>query len=270
MRTTHPTLTQVLVFWIVLVGTGLFHSQRGFSQELRIETEVFDEEEEGKPLSHTVTLFDKNTVYDFVDDPEQIAIFRAPKPGSGGQFILLDVGSARRTEVSTERISGLMEKLSKWAAEQKDPLLKFSAAPKFKESFDRESGILTLTSDLWEYSVATVPSEDPQTLARYREFTDWYTRLNTMMNSTPPPGPRLELNSSLEKHGVVPVEIRRTLKSNGSTLRATHLFSWRLSREDRVRLDEARKYLASFKKVDNEEFIAARVEHAEIVRGQSE
>lgn len=270
MPTTHASLAQVLPIWLFLLGAGFVHSAPSHAQELRIETEVFGEEKEEKPLSHTVTLFDKNTVYDFVDEPEQIAIFRAPKPGSGGQFILLDVGSARRTEVSTDRIAGLMDKLSKWAAEQQDPLLKFSATPKFKESFDRETGMLTLTSDLWDYTVATVPSEDAQTLARYREFTDWYTRLNTMMHSTPPPGPRLELNSSLEKHGVVPVEIRRTLKSNDSTLRATHLFTWRLSREDRVRLDEARKYLASFKKVGNEEFIAAKAEHADVVRGQSE
>ncbi len=264
------SLMHSILAWSLLLVTALAPQVNLTAQELRIETEIFGEEEEDKPLSHTITMFDKNTVYDFVDNPDQIAIFRAPTSGSGGQFILLDVGSARRTEVSTERISGLMEKLSRWAAEQKDPLLKFSAAPKFKESFDRETGMLTLTSDLWEYNVATVPADNAPMLARYREFTDWYTRLNTMMHSTPPPGPRLELNSALEKHAVLPVEIRRTLKSNNSTLRATHLFTWRLSREDRARLDEARKFLASFKKVGNEEFIAAKASSEQIVRGQSE
>ncbi|MDZ4657133.1 MAG: hypothetical protein SH868_06090 [Bythopirellula sp.] len=270
MRTTHTRLAQLLFMCHILLGACFVPTVSSDAQELRIETKVFGEEEDDEPLSHTVTLFDKNTVYDFVENPEQIAIFRAPTPGSGGQFILLDVGSARRTEVSTEQISGLMQKLSKWAAEQKDPLLKFSAKPKFKETFDRETGVLMLTSDLWEYNVATIPADSAPILARYREFTDWYTRLNTMMNSSPPPGPRLELNSSLEKYGVMPVEIRRTLKNNKSMLRATHLFTWRLSREDRVRLDEARKYLASFKKVDNEAFIAAKAEHADVVRGQSE
>lgn len=254
------------LFMVFAVATNTM----AFAQELRIETEIFGAEEDEEPLSHTITMFDKNTVYDFVDNPEQIAIFRAPASGHGGQFILLDVTSARRTEVSTERIAGLMEKLSKWAAEQKDPLLKFSADPKFNESFDRKTGVLTLTSDLWEYSVATVPADNAPMLARYREFTDWYTRLNTMINSSPPPGPRLELNSSLEKYSVLPVEIRRTLKSNDSTLRARHLFTWRLSREDRARLDEAKKYLASFKKVDNEEFIAAKSGRDDVVRGQSE
>jgi hypothetical protein len=268
MRSTHTHFVWFTAFVLCALGV---HPTRVLAQELRIETEVFGEEEPEKALSHTVTLFDKNSVYDFVDDPQQIAIFRAPTPGSPGQFILLDVSSATRTEVSTERISGLIEKLSRWAAEQKDPVLKFTAAPKFKETFDRETGLLTLDSELWNYTVATVPAEDTPMLTRYREFTDWYTRLNTMMNSTPPPGPRLELNSSLEKYGVMPVEIRRTLnKSEDTTLRATHLFTWRLSRDDRARLDEARKYLASFKKVDNEEFIAARSGRGEVVRGQSE
>jgi hypothetical protein len=257
------TLAMAITTHVAICSTAV-------AQELRIETEVFSEDDAEKPLSHTVTLFDTNTVYDFVDEPQQIAIFRAPSPSHGGQFILLDINSQCRTEISTERIGKLIDKITKWAADEKDPLMKFSAEPKFEESFDAESGLLSLTSDLWEYHVATIPAENPKVLAKYREFFDWYTRLNTMMNSSPPPGPRLELNSTLEKHGVVAVEIRRTLTSNKSTLRAVHSFNWRLSREDRTRLDEVRKQLASFKKVEPAEFLAAKSESGDVVRGQSE
>ena len=45
-----------------------------------------------------------------------------------------------RTEFSTEKLSGAMEKLTKWASQQKDPFLKFAANPKFDESFDKASG----------------------------------------------------------------------------------------------------------------------------------
>ncbi len=238
------------------------------AQELRIETELFAENEE-EPLSRTVTLFDSNTVYDFTENPPAIAVFRPPTASHAGQFILLDLQSEKRTEVSTERITGLIDKLVRWAGEQNDPLLKFSADPKFDESYDASTGMLSLTSDLWNYHVATVPADDPTTLKRYREFTDWYTKLNTMMHSTPPPGPRLELNKALEKHSVVPVEIQRTVESSSSNLRAVHLFAWRLSREDRARLEEARRHLATFEKVDNAEFIAQRFE-TDLVRGQSE
>lgn len=240
------------------------------AQEIRIETEVFSEDDAEKSLSHTVTLFDTNTVYDFVEAPEQVAVFRAPTPNHGGQFILLDMNTQCRTEISTERIGKLIDKITKWAADEKDPLMKFSADPKFEETFDSESGVLSLTSKLWEYHVATMPADNPKALAKYREFIDWYTRLNTMMNSSPPPGPRLELNSALEKHGVVPVEIRRTLTSNKSTLRAVHTFTWRLSREDKVRIEEVRKNLANFKKVEPAEFLAAKYETGDVVRGQSE
>ncbi|NOY41904.1 MAG: hypothetical protein GXP26_08720 [Planctomycetes bacterium] len=235
--------------------------------ELRIETDVYlgDETES---LNHTVTLFDSGTVYDFVEKPAQIAVFRPPTSTREGQFILLDLESKRRTEVSTKRIAGLMKKLTQWASDHEDPLLKFSANPEFKTTFNKESGELNLTSETWIYRVATVEAEDRQTLARYREFTDWYTRLNTMMNGAPPPGPRLKLNAALEEHGVVPVEIHRTVSSQSTEVRATHLFSWRLSREDRARLEEARRHLANFKKVDNEAFLAVRA-GKDLVRGQS-
>jgi len=237
------------------------------AQELRIETDVYAGEQD-EPISHTVTLFESGVVYDFIEQPAQVAVFRPPTSSRPGQFILLDLEAKQRTEVSTDRITGLMKKLKRWAAEQDDPLLKFSAKPEFKETFDVDTGALSLSSDIWNYKVATVPAEDAAALARYREFTDWYTRLNAMMHGAPPPGPRLKLNEALQQHGVVPVEIHRSVDPHTTQLRATHLFSWRLSREDRVRLDEVRRYLANFKKVDNEAFLAARAEE-NVVRGQS-
>ena len=232
------------------------------SQDFRIETNVY-KDSEPEPISHTVTLFAAGVVYDFADGetadkPTRIAVFRHPTASRSGQFILLDVAKKRRTEISTERIERLMEKLSRWAGEQEDELLQFSAKPEFEESFDKDSGRLLLTSPIWKYRVATVPAEYPAALARYREFSDWYARLNTMMHGTPPPMPRLKLNAAFERHGIVPVEIRRTVSTESAELRATHLFSWRLSREDRSRLDEASRYLASFDKVENVAFRAER------------
>jgi hypothetical protein len=237
------------------------------AQQMRIETEVFVDDQ-AEPANHTVTLFDSNTVYDFVEQPPQIAVFRPPTASHSGSFIMLDLETKQRTEVSTERIAGLMKKLTRWAGEQEDKLLKFSAQPEFEQSFDEESGLLMLDSPVWTYTVATIPAEDTKALARYREFTDWYTRLNTMLHSTPPPGARLKLNAALAEHGVVPVEIRRTIESEAATLRATHLFTWRLSREDRERIDEAQIHLANFEKVDNEQYLTRKAEQ-DVVRGQS-
>jgi hypothetical protein len=240
------------------------------SQEFRIETDVYVDEA-AEATSHTVTLFEKSAVYEFVDSPRQIIVYRPGAESAAGQFILLDPESQRRTVVEVDRVTKLMEKLTKWASEHKDPLLKFAAHPQFEETFDAEHGSLTLANPEWSYRVATIPAEDEAALARYREFTDRYAELSTMMYNSPPPGPRLALNAALAKHRVVPVEIHRTIGGeNKNPVRAAHLFSWRLSREDRNRIDEAQTFLANFKKVDNEQFLAARGEKGKtVIRGQS-
>lgn len=255
-----PAFRFLLKFVLVLAVAPALHAQ-----ELRIETDVYAGDSD-EALSHSVTLFDGGTVYDFSDTTGQVTVFRPPTASRPGQFVLLNLKSEQRTEVSTDKIEALMTKLSKWAQEQEDPLLKFSAEPEFEETFEAGSGQLSLESSQWTYTVATVPSEDMKTLSDYRQFIDWYTRLNVMMHGTPPPGPRLALNEALEKHGVVPVEIRRTVDSK--PLRATHLFQWRLSREDRAQVEEVRKQLANFEKVDNKDFIASRG-GKDVVRGQS-
>ncbi|MCG8450648.1 MAG: hypothetical protein MI725_13850 [Pirellulales bacterium] len=253
-------------FLVVLLSWAT--EQPMHAQQLRIETDVYlgDQTES---ISHNVTLFESGAVYDFVEKPAQITVFRPPTTSRPGQFILLDLETKWRTEVSTARIEGLLKKLANWAAEQEDPMLRFSAQPNFEETFDETTGALLLKHPLWNYKVATVPAENKEKLARYREFADWYSRLNAMLHGAPPPGPRLQLNAALEKNGVVPVEIHRTMDSTSSPqLRATHLFSWRLSREDLSRLEEARQFLTSFEKVDNKAFLA-ELANKDVVRGQS-
>lgn len=242
------------------------------AQEFRIETDVFLGEEE-QPHSQTTTLFEKSAVYEFIDNPAQTIVYRRGSSDDASLFILLDPETQQRTDVDVSRIDKLMAKLNGWAADQKSPLMKFSAEPRFEETFDADSGSLTLANPQWTYQVATVRGDDKAALARYRDFIDRYTALTSMLNNSPvPPGPRLALNAALDKHKVVPVEIRRTLDGDEKNqIRAAHLFSWRLSREDRVRIDEAQASLANFKKVDNKEFLTARAaKEKEVVRGQSE
>ncbi len=262
----HSRLSLSLLL-VLAVGRSL-PTSRAAAPEFRIETQVFVADE-AEPASHTVTLFEESAVYEFSDNPAETIVYREPSEGRPAQFILLDPASHRRTDVDAGRVTKLMDKLAGWAKEQKDPLLKFSADPQFEETFDADSGDLTLANPQWTYRVATVAAEDKATLARYRAFTDRYAELTSMLENTPPPRPRLALNEALEKHGVVPVEIRRTLGGDEKNLvRAAHLFSWRLSRDDRARLDEARQQVASFEKVENKEFLAAR-NKPDVVRGQS-
>jgi hypothetical protein len=259
----------LLAFTLAFTVLSAIASRRLAAQEFRIETDVYIGDEEAA-ASHTVTLFEKSAVYDFSDSPEQIAVYRGGSDDRPAQFILLDPKSQRRTDIDVSRVEKLMDKLTRWAATQKDPMMQFSAAPSFEEQFDAEGRRLTLSSPQWTYRVATISADDKAALERYREFTDRYAELTAMLYNSPPPGPRQMLNAALAKHGVVPVEIQRTTGGDDkNAVRTAHLFSWRLSREDRARLDEAQAFLASFKKVDNKEFIAVRGQDATIVRGQS-
>jgi hypothetical protein len=244
--------------WLAAIGLafswGLPCESRAEGQEFRVDTEIYLGEQE-EPVGHAVTLFEKAATYHFIDRPEQVIVFRQSASQPAGQFILLDVVKQRRTELPADRVTKLIKKLAEWSAKAgNDDLVRFAAAPDFTETFDEASGALTLSSPLWTYHVATIKPDDPSFLPRYREFSDLHAQLNALLYNNPAPGPRLALNQSLAERGLAPVEIRRTVQGEKEVVRAVHLFSWRLSRDDRARLDSAREMLAEYAKVDNETF----------------
>lgn len=248
-----PSLSLALVSALA-ASCFVWTSSAALADEFRIETKIYAGDEE-KPVSETTTLFHEGLVYDFLADPEQICVFRKPGGGKPGRFILLDPERRLRTEVTTPQLAGAMQKLRSWAAQQNDPFLKFAANPEFEESFAADTGKLVLASHWESYEVETAPAGEPAALAEYREFLDWYTQLNTLLQAGPPPEPRLRLNSALARHRVVPVKVELTRSSDKTPLRAEHDFTWRLSQDDRQRIDDANDALASFRKVSNDEFL---------------
>jgi hypothetical protein len=225
------------------------------AEDFRIETKIYAGDEK-KPASETVTLFFDKGVYDFIAEPEQIAVFNKPAGGKPGRFILLDPPHRIKTTLSTDQLSGAMEKLRTWAGRQTDPFLQFAAHPQFKESFESGSGKLVLASYLESYTVTTRRAEHPQALAQYREFLDWYARLNTLLSAGPPPEPRLRLNEALARHKVIPLKVELTRAGEKDAIRAEHQFTWRLSNDDRAQIDEVGTSITSFREVKNEEFLS--------------
>ena len=246
-----------LSFSLLAVAIFVVVSARAIAAEgFRIETKIFVGEEKDKtePVSSTTTLFLDGVVYDFLAKPEQTAVFRKASGDKPGRFILLDEKNRVQTEVSTTELEGLMKKLNNWASRQNDPFLQFSAEPKFDETFNRNDGKLILASHLETYTVQTKPTQHQDLLNDYREFLDWYTRLNTMLTGGNPPGPRLQLNDALARRKVVPEKIE--LKRAGEDpKRAEHDFTWRLSQDDLQRIDDVRAALSTYQKVDNEEYL---------------
>lgn len=235
---------------IVLAAVSKVAAAEGF----RIHTKIFVGDER-RPASETTTLFLDGAVYDFLDAPPQAAVFRKPLGDQPGRFILLDPERRVRTELTTDKLAGAMDKLRTWAGQQRDPFLRFAADPEFDESFDPGSGRLVLASHLENYRAETMRSDQPQALAQYREFLDWYTRLNALLSAGPPPEPRLRLNAALARYRVVPVTVELTRAGDKEKLRAEHDFTWRLSRDDLQRIDGVRASLASYRPVTNEEYL---------------
>jgi hypothetical protein len=254
MRRTIFPLIAFLTSLVVIAASGKLIAADAF----RIETKIFVGDAKDKkiePVSKTTTLFKDGIVYDFLESPEQTAVFRKPNGDKPGRFILLNDKDRVQTEVTTDKLAGTMKKLRKWASEQKEPFLKFAANPRFDETFDRNTGKLVLASPLETYTVETSPASQHQdSMTEYHEFLDWYTQLNTLLTSPVPPDPRLKLNDALVRHRVVPTKVE--LKRMGEDpVRAEHDFTWRLSQEDLQRIEDVQSGLTAYKQVENKEFL---------------
>ncbi len=244
--------------WIVagLLGVALLgaFAVGALAEDFRIETKIFVGKEE-EPVSTATTLFYRGVVYDFIKEPKQTAVFSKPRAGKAGRFILLDPERRVKTELSTDQVADAMNKLRNWASRQRDPFLKFAANPQFNESFDRETGQLLLASHEESYTIKSKAADTPEGLAEYREFLDWYTRLNTLLTAGPPPEPRLQVNAALARYQIVPVSVELARQGEKEKLRAEHEFTWLLSKKDLGRIDDAGAALAAYRPVDNEEFL---------------
>ena len=160
--------------------------------------------------------------------------------------------------------------MTDWASEHKDPLLKFAAKPTFEETFDVESGSLTLANKEWTYRAATIKADDAATL-------DALPRVHRPLRRTlgddvqlaparPASGARRRARQAWRRAGGNQANARRRREERREG--DPHVLLAASRANDRTRLDEAQAHLANFKKVDNEQFIAAKT-GKDVVRGQS-
>jgi hypothetical protein len=248
------TIVWITVWSFVVVLSLMFGERASAAEGFRIETKVFSGKEK-TPVSETTTLFRDGVVYDFIKKPQQTAVFRRPTGNAPGRFILLSDSRSIRTQVLTEKLAGLMTKMRDWDARQRDPFLQFAANPEFEETFDESEGKLILASHLETYTVTTSTTDHSEALAEYKEFLDWYTRLNALQSGGKvQPEPRLRLNAALARHQVVPQTVQLQ-RAGEDPLRAEHTFTWRLSKEDDKRIDSVQVALSSYKEVENDEFL---------------
>ena len=234
---------------------------RTSAEEFRIDTEIFIGDEK-EPAAEMLTIFAQGLVYDFqLKGPEEITMLDTVR----GRYTLLDPARKVKCGLGVQDVLQQMLSLEAHAAESKDALFMFAAAPHFESKVEEatENGQpivrLSLTAKPMEYAVLARPSERPEAVHAFRYFADQFARLNAMRPGNLPPGARLALNKALAERKLLPLEITRTiLPANplGKKLvvRSRHLVNWSLSGEDRKKIDRAGTYLAEFAAVNFEEY----------------
>lgn len=226
--------------------------------DLRIETRVYDATaEDAPPLNESVTCFHKGVVYDFRRADSRVTIFRPAVGDRPARFLLLDTDNEQYTEVSATQLEATMIKLRKWAAMQTDPFLQFTGAPEFDETFDDETGELSLTSDQLNYRLQTTPLKHKAIAGQLRAFLDGYAKLHTLLEAGLPPEPRIRVNESLYRRKVIPLQVELTEpNADEPSLRGEHEVAWVLSKRDLAQIDRATDQVASFAKVSNAQYRA--------------
>jgi hypothetical protein len=240
-----PISRPFLVIALVCLGCG------ARADDFRIENRVFAEGN-AVPESRSLTLFHEGTVYDFMAEPPEVTIFDK----SAGQFILLDMTERQQAQLSTADVKAFVEKLRRVAGQQKDPVTRFLADPKFAETYDPANDELSLASPSVTYRIVAAMPKNESIVGQYRDFSDNYTRLNAMLNpGSRPPFARLQANEALARHEAVAREVSLTIVSvkNGapekSILRSTHDLATSLSASDLEQIEKAGEARANFKVV---------------------
>ncbi len=258
-------LIGMVVFSIVATETMVDISA---AQDFRIETKIYEGIDEGdaaEPVSRKETLFHKGLVYDFLSEPAEVRVFKNNAADGSGRFIVLDTQRKLRSEISTQHIARFMAGVKTWAKEQGDPLLQFAAQPSFDETFQVDPsgkhGELVLSSKVLTYRLKTVSAKDGDRLRAYRRYADWSKQLHVFLNGrSTPPFPWLVVSESIARHSVLPEEVTITIAAHRPerpqevVMRAKHEIRWRLSQQDRERINRVDQELVNFRLVKFDQY----------------
>jgi hypothetical protein len=193
-------------------------------------------------------------VFDYLSD-KTVAVFDKKR----GRFLLLDPTRKVKTEVKTEELQRFCDELQERAAKEGNAYVKFLANPQFEVSIDEKTAELVLKSQHMTYRISTLKAESDEAAQQYREFSDWYARLNAMTNHTPPFA-RLAVNEELHRRGLVATQVQLNipqqilLAGHGVSLRSEHQIKWKLLKLDLDLVTETETQLDSFKPVSLEKF----------------
>ncbi|MCY2991913.1 MAG: hypothetical protein NTY19_29150 [Planctomycetota bacterium] len=241
-----------MLLGLMLLGGGVPVATR--AQEFRVETDVFVGGQK-KPVAQNLTLFTSGLVYDFpLMGPSEIAVLDLTR----GRFVLLDTQRKVKTTLTTQELLEFTASM-KAQAQDAEGVVGFAVSPQFEQSFDQSTGWLTLSSKLMTYRLKGSQPKQSAAVDVYRQFADWYARLNATRPGNLPPFARLELNKAAAERGLVPDEVEllvapSRLGGKKLAVRSRHMINWLLSNTDRKRVDEAGDFLVNYQAVKFQEY----------------
>jgi hypothetical protein len=110
------------------------------------------------------------------------------------------------------------------------------------------------------YRAKGVTPNSETAVSTYRNFADWYARLNATRPGSLPPFARLKLNQAIAKEGWIPKEVELTVTpkmrvvGRKLVMRSHHAAVWQLSGTDRDRIDKAASHMVSFQAVGFQDY----------------
>ncbi len=242
----------VVGLFLAVFCTAAFLNGTAQSEDFRVDNAVYAGDQK-EPSSESVTIFYDGAVYDFMKAPAETVVFQK----LAGRFVLLNRTHRKRTELSTADVTMFVTKLRPIAADSKDPVVKFLAEPKFQTTMDDSAGELSLSSPIISYKLKLAQESNAAVVEQYRDFCDWYARLNTLLvpGSRPPFG-RMAVNSALAEHQALAAQVVLSIttgkesKPQTAVIRSEHRVVRPLSPEDIEQVTQTREFLTSFKLVD--------------------
>jgi hypothetical protein len=217
------------------------------SDDFLVETDIFVGAT-NEPALQTRTLFASGVVYDFMLSGSREIVIFDPKRG---KFVLLDREHQVQTSLANEEILKFTAGIQAASQEKGDEVF---FQRDWSLNFDQESGWLELSGEHLQYRAKGIAPEDSGAARQYREFADWYARLNAMRHGNIPPFARIELNRALLNRGLLPTEIERTISVDSVprrkyVVRSRHLAQWGLSNTDHKRIQDASELRATLEEV---------------------
>ncbi len=259
MPSTNSTVVSALVCGIFTLGEILLGSGAALADDFRVDNEVFIGKQ-SEPASRSTTIFHNGVVYDFMAEPNEVIVLDK----AAERFVLLDMARRIRSDLSIEDVTAFTAQLRRSAENHRDPFISFLANPKFEEKFDETSSELTLSSEWMIYRIVLQSVDSPQLARQYREFCDWYARLNTMLHQgAKPPTARLLVNEAISRHAATAREVRltitpkKTFPPRRTILRSRHQVIRQVAEADLDRVTQTRQFMSIFKPVSFEQYRTA-------------